>query len=140
MRYLIDTTVLSLTIRRQSADLNPRERECVRRVLGQLSTFEAGIIGPVAQEVLSGVSLAANFHRMAESVRFFGWFEMTDSDYVEAAKCANACLARGIAYTAVYMLICAVALRLDLTVVTADQDFQGYEKAVGVRIELLGRA
>ena len=107
----------------------------MRRVLGLLAQFQAGIIGPVAQEVLSGVPAAANFHRISESLRFFPWIQLEEADYVEAARGANICVSSGIAYSGVDLLICAVALRLDLTVITADQDFELYEKALRVRIE-----
>lgn len=98
---------------------------------------QAGIIGPIAQEILTGISFSAMFVRVAGELDFVRKVPLVDSDYLEAAKCANSCSAKGIAADPIDILICAVALRLDVTVITADQDFELYEKALAVRKDLL---
>jgi hypothetical protein len=52
--------------------------------------------------------------------------EILRSDYEEAAKINNALRSKGITATPIDCLICAVALRMTLSIFTTDKDFRHY--------------
>jgi len=81
------------------------------------------IVGPVRQEVLSGIRDLATFERLRIALRAFLDEELTEDDYEEAARCDNTCRAAGVAGSAVDHLLCGVALRRKVEVYTVDRVF-----------------
>lgn len=119
MRVLVDTSVWSLALRRHEHAQNPEAEE-----LGRLITAHVvEIIGPIRQEILSGVRDAAQFERLEAHLEAFVDHPLTAEDYVTAAKFYNLCRAKGIQGSNTDFLICAVAVRHDLSVFTTDGDF-----------------
>jgi predicted nucleic acid-binding protein len=62
----------------------------------------------------------------------------TNADYEEAARIGNLYRSRGVAASAIDVLICAVAVRRHWQVFTTDQDFTRYAKIVPLRLYELG--
>jgi predicted nucleic acid-binding protein len=84
------------------------------------------LIGPVRQEVLSGVRTEAQFDMLREALGLFPEIEVLNEDYVSAARLYNACRSRGIQGGGTDFLICAVAMREEIPVFTVDGDFALY--------------
>jgi predicted nucleic acid-binding protein len=134
MLVLVDTPVWSLALRRTSTDLNPREL-LVTTVLQELiRDGRAQLLGPVRQELLSGVRQETNFRRLRDQLRAFDEPRMEVADYEEAAHINNQCRSRGIAGSAIDFLICATASRRDWQVFTTDQDFTRYASVIPLRL------
>lgn len=128
MRVLVDTSVWSLALRRDDDREHP-EREELRRLV---SAHVAEIIGPVRQEILSGVRDHAQFARLASHLAAFPDVMLLTEDYVTAANFFNLCRSKGIQGSNTNFLICAVAVRCDLAIFTTDGDFEHFAQCLPI--------
>ena len=129
MKVLIDTSVWSLALRRR-APVHAAVDE-LRRLVVQ---GRAGIVGPVRQELLSGIRDRAAFERLREHLRAFPDEPITSVDYERAADCLNICRAKGIQGSNTDFLLCAVAERARLPIFTTDDDFLAFSRVLPVRL------
>ncbi len=86
------------------------------------------ILGPVRQELLSGIRDEAQFEKLRRYLRAFDDVILRTDDYEEAARLSNRCRAAGVIGSSVDFLICAVALRRGWQIFTTDRDFGRYAK------------
>lgn len=124
MRVLVDTSIWSLALRRRKQVQNPEAEELGRLIAAHV----VEIIGPIRQEVLSGVRDKAQFDRLELHLDAFKDMPLTGEDYVTAAKFYNLSRSKGIQGSNTDFLICAVAVRHDLSVFTTDGDFPNFAK------------
>ena len=89
------------------------------------------MIGPIRQELLSGIREEKQFRSLRDHLRAFNEIGLVVEDYEEAARMSKQCRVRGVSNSWVDMLICAVASRRRWQVFTNDQDFLRYEKVIG---------
>lgn len=95
---------------------------------------EAKMLGPIRQQLLTGVKTSEGFDGLKELLRPHRDAELEVRDYEDAALIANRCIARGIAVNDVDLLICAVAARRHWAVFTTDIDFARYAKLCALRL------
>jgi len=126
MLVLVDTPIWSLALRRKNADLNPRERRLGSALQELIQDGRAQLVGPVRQELLSGLREESSFRRLRDHLRAFEQVPLEIADYEEAARLHNQCRTRGIAGSAIDFLICAAALRRNWQIFTTDRDFSRY--------------
>ncbi len=131
MRVLVDSTVWSHVLRRKT---RPENAELAMQLASLLDHRLVTIIGPIRQEVLSGIKENEHFERLREELRAFLDIEITVDDYETAAAFYNACRSRGIQGSATDFLICAVAVRHDLAIFTTDADFTHYAKVLPITL------
>lgn len=93
-------------------------------------------MGPVRQELLSGVRTPNQFDGLREHLRAFPNVELGTGDYEEAASFSNRCRAAGVQGSGVDFLICAVAARRALTIFTTDEDFEHYARILPLTLHL----
>jgi predicted nucleic acid-binding protein len=134
MMVLVDTSVWSLALRRKPCDLNARERKLSMALAELIREGRAQIVGVIRQELLSGIREAERFEKLRDYLRAFDEPLLEIADYEVAAEAHNRCRSRGIAGSAIDFLICAVALRREWQVFTADSDFEAYRKVLAVRL------
>ena len=134
MKVLVDTSVWSLMLRRDSTSLSPAEREIVRELQDIVSDGRAQIIGPIRQELLSGVKSDKQFAALKEKLSVFDDAELTTRDYENAAVASNRCTRAGVASTSIDVLICATALDRQWQVFTSDKGFLQYQKVLGFQM------
>lgn len=91
-------------------------------------------MGPIRQEILSGIRSERAFAELQERLGDFRYLEINPSDYDQAARFFNVCRTAGITGTAVDLLICAVARRFNVPIFTTDVDFHHYARHVDVRL------
>ena len=94
----------------------------------------ACLIGPIRQEVLSGIRREEQFQAIREQLGAFRYLDILPLDYDEAASFFNRCRAAGIAGTPVDMLLCAVAHRCCVPIFTTDEDFPRYAQHLPLRL------
>jgi len=123
---VVDTPIWSLALRRSPKKLGPDQERLVRELTELIREHRAAIIGPIRQEVLSGIREQFQCLTVRAQLREFEDEPVTTEDHEEAARITNQCLAVGIAGSSVDFLICAVALRRKWSVFTLDKDFQHY--------------
>jgi predicted nucleic acid-binding protein len=134
MIVLVDTPIWSLALRRAHDILN-EEQEALRRELAELiGEGRVRLLGPIRQEILSGIREAAQFERLREHLRAFPDEFLITDDYEQAALCRNRCRRAGIAGSTIDFLLCAAAMRRKWLIFTTDQDFGRYAKQLPVRL------
>jgi predicted nucleic acid-binding protein len=129
MKVLVDTSVWSLALRRR-APAHAAVDE-LRRLVVQ---GRAGLVGPVRQELLSGIRDRAVFERLRDHLSAFPDEPITSEDYVRAADCLNICRAKGIQGSNTDFLLCAVAERSRFPIFTTDDDFLTFSRVLPVRL------
>ena len=134
MMVLADTSVWSIAIRRSEQDLNPRERSVRNMLEKMVAEGRVALIGPIRQELLTGIREERQFHRLRDALRAFPETELTTEDYEEAAHLSNICRSRGVAGNPTDFLICSVARSRNWVIFTRDQDFARYTRQIPLRV------
>lgn len=129
---LIDTPIWSLALRRRKRDLSQDEGHEVAEWERLVRAGTAGLIGPIRQELLSGVRDERAWERLRLALRPFPDLPIATEDYERAAHFFNRCRARGIAGSAIDLLVCAVSFRHAAPVYTTDGDFVRYAAVLGL--------
>ncbi len=140
MRVLVDSSIWSVALRRDYAFLNDGEREAVDEWTELLRERRAVLIGPVVQEVLSGIKHESQHRILEERILSFPIIAAGEEDYLCAARMFNQCRAHGVTGTAIDLLLCAVAVRLDIPIFTTDADFKRYARHLPVRLHAARQA
>jgi predicted nucleic acid-binding protein len=134
MLVLVDTPIWSLALRRTSKDLNSREQKLASSLQDLIRDGRAQLIGPVRQELLSGIREEISFRKLRDQMRAFDEPNLEVADYEEAAYIHNRCRSRGIAGSSIDFLICAIAHRRSWEIFTTDRDFTRYAAAFPLRL------
>ena len=134
MLVLVDTSIWSLALRRTTGNLNPREQGLVAALRELIRDGRAQLVGPVRQELLSGIRQENTFTRLRDQLRVFDEPSLDPADYEEAAHIHNRCRARGVSGSSIDFLICAAASRRGWQVFTTDQDFTRYAHVVSLKL------
>lgn len=128
MRVLVDTCVWSLALRREGS-----REDAVAKELGELiSESRAQFIGPVRQELLSGITYEKQFARLKSALQAFPDLTLEAGDYECAAEFYNLCRRKGIQGSNTDFLICAVADRRSMAILTVDKDFTLFQDCLPV--------
>lgn len=130
MNVLVDTSVWSLALRRR----NPVETSIVLELRELILEKRARLIGPIRQEILSGIRAEEHFQRLLESLRPFPDQEVTSEDFERAAELFNRCRRKGVQGSNTDFLLCAVAIRLELAIFTTDRDFSFFADHLPIRL------
>jgi predicted nucleic acid-binding protein len=134
MLVLVDTPIWSLALRRVSTNLSPREQRLTTALRELIRDGRAQLLGPVRQELLSGLRQETSFKKLRDQLRAFDEPRIELADYEEAAHINNQCRSQGIAGSAVDFLICAAAFRRDWQIFTTDQDFARYASVIPLKL------
>jgi predicted nucleic acid-binding protein len=134
MRVLVDTAVWSLALRRRVAANNP----VVEELRSLIDEGRVAMIGPIRQELLSGIRSPESVERLRDALRPFDDEPLERADFERAAEHFNTCRARGIQGSNTDFLLCAVAERRNLPILTTDSDFTRF--AAVLPIALHGRS
>jgi len=135
VRVLVDTTIWSLAFRRRR--INSAEQVLVGEFTELVKEFRAVLIGPIRQEVLSGIPDPQQFSTVLDHLAAFDDLPLDTQDYVAAARYYNTCRAKGVQGSHIDFLICAVAARHATPVFTTDQDFVPYAKHLDLRLHVV---
>lgn len=131
MNVLVDTSVWSAALRRSTR--SPAS-ETAAELAELIRDGRAQIIGPIRQELLSGVKSAEQFQQLRERLRAFPDLDVETGDFEEAAELANRCRAKGVQGSSIDFLICAVALRRELSIFTTDRDFTHFSSVLPLEL------
>ena len=128
MKVLVDTSVWSLALRRNEPG------EIVAKLTELIQQSLVVLIGPVRQELLSGITDKEVFNNLKSNLRSFDDLPITTGDYERAAEFFNTCRKNGVQGSHTDFLICAAASNNDLLILTTDQDFRHYAKFLPIRL------
>ena len=128
MKVLVDTAVWSLALRRRGGARHP----AVEDLRALIDEGRVAMIGPIRQELLSGIRTRESFERLREALRPFGDESLEREDFERAAEHFNTCRAQGIQGSNTDFLLCAVAERRKMPIFTTDTDFTRFAAALPI--------
>jgi predicted nucleic acid-binding protein len=123
MKVLVDTCVWSYALRHKkpNIDIEQKLKEIIND--GRLA-----IIGPIREEILSGVSSESQFESLKEHLSPFEDIPLHSNHFIKAAEFSNICMKKGIQGSHTDFLICSISYLEKLKIFTADLDFKNYKK------------
>ncbi len=133
MKVLVDTSIWSLALRRhQVNDDDPLLRELKELI----SEVRVEIIGPIRQEILSGISNDQQFSRLRQYLAAFPDLPLASQVFETAAQFYNTARSKGIQGSNTDFLIFAVASEHRLPIYTSDNDFKHFTTFLPIDLHL----
>ncbi len=129
MKVLVDTCIWSCVLRHKEPDL-----ELSKKLKDLINDGMVSIIGPIRQEILSGISSTKQFHELKKILSSFEDIPLKTEHFVKAAEFSNICRSKGIQGSTIDFLICSVAHLEKLVIYTTDSDFAHYNKFLPVEL------
>lgn len=130
MNVLVDTSIWSLALRRRTSN-----GQAVKRNLSELiNELRVQIVGPIRQELLSGIKSESQFEKLRSYLSAFPDLPLEAADFENAAEFFNTCRKKGVQGSNTDFLICSVALRRDLEIFTSDHDFLDFSKYLPIKL------
>lgn len=130
MKVLVDTCVWSLALRRSDASHGPEVSELKELV----KDLRVQLIGPVRQEILSGIKDIDQFTKLRDHLSPFLDLDLTSRDFESAAEFNNLCRGKGLYGSNTDFLICAVAVRHQMPIFTTDADFAFFQQHLPIQL------
>ena len=134
MKVIVDTSVWSLALRRGRQDASVP----VQELRNLIQDHRVQMIGPIRQEILSGIRSESQFKKLQKHLKSFPDLPILTEDYVTAARFFNLCRSKGIQGSNTDFLICAVAVRNKFSIYTTDKDFELISKHLHVVLHQVG--
>lgn len=132
---LVDTSIWSQVLRRIR---RPTDASAAVEILELVEEGRLAVIGPIRQELLSGIRDEKQFELLRSRLEAFPDEELQSEDYVRAAAFWNLCRAKGIQGSAIDFLICSAAVRHGLSIYTADADFTHFARVLPIVLHAPG--
>ena len=129
MKILVDTCIWSQILRHKSP--NP---DLAEKLKDLIKDGRVAIIGPIRQELLSGISNVKQFGQLKEVLSSFEDIPLKTEHFEKAAEFSNICRSKGIQGSTIDFLICAVACLEKLVIYTTDKDFENYKKYLPIKL------
>lgn len=132
MNVLVDTCIWSLALRRNttigtSAPYRDEFKELIHE-------SRVRIIGPVRQEILSGIKANEQFELLKKHLSAFPDLPTITADFEQAAHFYNLARGKGFQGSNTDFLICAVSIRCDLSIFTVDKNFEFFQRILPIRL------
>jgi predicted nucleic acid-binding protein len=132
MKVIVDTSVWSLALRRGDQNRIP----CVKELRSLIQDYRVQMIGPIRQEILSGIQSESHFQNLKKHLESFTDLPIRTEDYVEAARFFNLCRSKGIQGSNTDFLICAVSVRNEMSIYTTDKDFELFAEHIPIQFHM----
>ncbi|MBI5787452.1 MAG: PIN domain-containing protein [Candidatus Schekmanbacteria bacterium] len=129
MNVLVDTCVWAQVLRR-----DPPQTELTNQLTELITDNRVSLIGPIRQEILSGISNDARFNELKDKLSAFEDIPLKSEYFIKAAGFSNLCRINGIQGSATDFLICSVAYCLEMFIFTLDNDFKVYKNYLPIKL------
>ena len=129
MNVIVDTSVWSLVLRRKRTNTSH-----TKLLSGLIDKNLVIMIGPIRQEILSGIKSENQFSMLKEYLSAFPDHPIKKDDYEFAAELFNRCRAKGIQGSNTDFLICSVALKNNFAIYTTDKDFNNFKNEMDINL------
>jgi len=130
MKVIVDTDIWSEAFRKKKG----KESDCISELKELINESRVQMIGPIRQEILSGLKSDAVYDSLKKNLRSFPDLDTGYEDYELAAKFFNICRSKGIQGSNTDFLICASSVVHKLGILTKDKDFQRYKKYLPIEL------
>jgi len=122
VKVLVDTCIWSLLLHRKPGTaLSAEEQRMVTYLREAIQDGRVATIGPIRQEILSGIKHLVQFNKLRTVLGSFPDLPLARNHYEEAARLFNICQSKGVASGSTDILICAVAVLEQFELLTSDQ-------------------
>jgi len=128
MKVIVDTSVWSLALRREAT----QSLASVQELRQLIHDHRVQMIGPIRQEILSGIRSESQFGKLRKHLKSFPDLPIQTEDYVTAAPFFNRCRSEGAQGSNTDLLICAVAVRNRFSIFTTDKGFELFSKHLAI--------
>ncbi len=129
MKVLVDTCIWSNVLRHKktNAELSEKLKDLIQdaRVV---------MIGPIRQELLSGISDPTQFKNLKNKLSSFEDHYLLTEYFEKAAEFSNICRKKGVQGSTTDFLICAISNLQKLQIFTDDKDFINYKKHLPIHL------
>ena len=106
-----------------------------QKILEQLiSDYRIQMIGPIRQELLSGIKESHQFELLKERLSAFPDYPLQTNDFELAAEYFNQCRNKGVQGSNTDFLICAIAANNDWEILTTDKDFDNFQAYLPIKL------
>jgi hypothetical protein len=121
VKVLADTCAWSFLLRRKNKTALSGDEQLLAEALTEaIRDGQVTIIGPIRQEILSGIKDSAQFDQLRAGLEAFQDEQLTTPHYEEAARLFNLCRSRGVECGSTDILMCAVAIEKHWVILTND--------------------
>jgi predicted nucleic acid-binding protein len=130
LKVLVDTCIWSHAFRSKRPEFETQVKSLETLIADQ----RVLVIGAIRQKILSGYSDLNKFELLKTKLSYFENTPILDEDYITAAKFYNECRQKGVQGSHIDLLICAVAVRLNVPIFTSDKDFGFYQQHLPIKL------
>ena len=130
MKVIVDTCVWSLALRRNI----PKSIHLVNELKELISEVRVQLVGPIRQELLSGIKSKKQFRNLRDHLSAFPDLQLESEDFELAAEYYNLARAKGIQGSNTDFLICSLAHRYKIPIFTTDKDFEQYKSVIPIQL------
>jgi len=106
----------------------------VSELIELVKELRVQLIGPVRQEILSGIKSHDHFMTLRDHLRPFPDIELAACDFESAAEFHDLCRGKGVQGSNTDFLICAVAVRHKMPIFTTDADFTLFQQYLPIKL------
>lgn len=129
MKVLVDTCIWSHALRHKKPD-----KQIITKLTDLVNDGRAVLIGPIKQELLSGIQNPDQFLKLKDVLASFEEVNLKSAHFEKAAEFSNICRAKGMQGSTIDFLICAVAYSERMFIFTVDNDFKSYSKNLPIKL------
>ncbi len=123
MKVLVDTCIWSHVLRHKKPNT-----ELAEKLKDLIKDGRVVMIGPIRQELLSGISEPSQFKKLKDNLSSFEDLPLLSDYFVKAAEFSNVCRKKGVQGSTTDFLICALSSIQKLEIFTEDNDFLNYKR------------
>ena len=133
MKVIVDTSIWSLVLRRRKK----QQTKTSDKILKLIDESRIVILGPIRQEILSGIKIKKQFELLKVYLKAFPDLNLEIKDYELATEFFNICKVKGVQGSNTDFLICAVAVNNNFSIYTSDKDFKLFKNYIPIQLENL---
>lgn len=130
MKVIVDTCIWSLALRRNTN----RSCQLVDELKELISEVRVQLIGPIRQELLSGIKSKKQFRNLRDHLSAFPDLQLESQDFELAAEYSNLARAKNILGSNTDFLICSLSYRHNMPILTTDKDFEQYKAVLPIKL------
>lgn len=130
MKVIVDTSIWSLVLRRKKKQSTSE----IKILESLIDNQKICILGPIRQEILSGIKENKQFLQLKEFLSAFDDLPINTKDYELAAEYYNICGSKGVQGSNTDFLICAVSHNNRFPIFTSDKDFETFSKYIPITL------
>jgi hypothetical protein len=130
MKIIVDTCIWSLALRRNESS----QSNFIEEFAELISELRVQLIGPIRQELLSGIKSKTQFNKLKEHLSAFPDLPLLSSDFELAAEFFNLARSKGIQGSNTDFIICSLAHSHAMSIFTTDKDFELYASVLPIKL------